>query len=238
MQSVNIQTAQNVNIRYEAASVGDRIVAFLLDAIIRILYSIGVTELFDVLGVTPSTAVVVVVMLPAFLYYLWMEIFFNGQSLGKMALNLKIVMLDGSQPSLGAYLIRWLLRIIDITLFTGGIAVMAIIINGKGQRIGDLAANTTVVKLQRKINAKRHELLKKMPESYQPIFEDVTELSDTDIAVILEALDIYKKTANKEPVIAAEQKVKKILEIESDFPSVKFLYAVVRDYNYLTSGLE
>ena len=44
MQSVNIQTAQNVNIRYEAASVGDRIVAFLIDAIIRVLYGIGIGE--------------------------------------------------------------------------------------------------------------------------------------------------------------------------------------------------
>jgi uncharacterized RDD family membrane protein YckC len=238
MQSVNIQTAQNVNIRYEAASVGDRIVAFLIDAVVRVLYGIGISELFARTGLNLSTAAILITMLPAFLYYLWMEIFFNGQSLGKMALGLKVVMLDGSQPTLGAYLIRWLIRIIDITLFSGGVAVLTIIINGKGQRIGDLAANTTVVKLQGKVSVKRHELLKTMPDTYKPTFENTTQLTDTDIAVILEALNIHKRTANRAPVKAAEEKVKKLLEIESDLPSIKFLYTVVRDYNYMTSGIE
>ncbi|MBT8264498.1 MAG: RDD family protein [Muriicola sp.] len=238
MQSVNIQTAQNVNISYEAASVGDRIIAFLIDAIVRIMYSLGIVEILSRIGIDNSTAILLIVLLPSFLYYLWMEIFFNGQSLGKMALNLKVVMLDGTQPTIGAYLIRWLIRIIDITLFTGGVAVLTIIINGKGQRIGDIAASTTVVKLQGKVSVKRHELLKKMPESYQVTFDNAAQLTDTDVAVILEALNTYKVYANRTPVETVAQKVKNLLEIESDLPSVKFLYTIVRDYNYLTSGIE
>lgn len=238
MQSVNIQTAQNVNISYEAASVGDRIIAFLIDAIVRVMYSLGMSEILTRAGLDNSVAIMLLVMLPAFFYYLWMEIFFNGQSLGKMALSLKVVMLDGSQPTLGAYLIRWVIRIIDITLFTGGVAVLTIIINGKGQRIGDVAANTTVVKLQGQVSVKRHELLKKMPESYQTTFDNASVLTDTDVAVILEVLNTFKVSANRAPVEAVAQKVKKLLDVESNLPSVKFLYTVVRDYNYLTSGIE
>lgn len=238
MQSISVKTAQNVNISYEAASIGDRIIAFLIDAIIRFTYLMGVTTMLNQLGIEVPMTVNLVIMSPALIYYLWMEIFFNGQSLGKMALNMKVVMLDGSRPTLGAYLLRWVLRILDITLFTGGIAVITILINGKGQRLGDVAANTTVVKLQKQISVKRHELLKKMPESYKPTFEQCSQLSDADIAVILEALSIFKKTGNRNPVMAAEKKVKELLDIKAEMPSVQFLYTIVRDYNYLTSGLE
>ena len=237
MQSVNIRTAQNVTIRYEAASIGDRIVAFLLDGIIRVLYAMGVTEIFRQLQLELSTIVLFFILMPALLYYLWMEVFFNGQSLGKMALNMKVVMLDGSQPTLIAYLIRFIFRIIDVSLFTGGIAVITIMINGKGQRLGDIAGHTTVVKLQSNISVKRHELIKTMPETYQATFDQVVQLNDKDIAIILEALETYRNTANKKPVSAAEKRVKDILQIESDLPPVKFLYTIVRDYNYLTSGL-
>ena len=172
MQSVSIQTAQNVNIRYEAASVGDRIVAFLLDAIIRILYAVGITQLFNWANLNISTAVLLIVFLPAILYYLWMEIFFNGQSIGKMTLGMKVVMLDGGQPPIGAYIIRFLLRVVDITLFSGGVAVIVIAISGKGQRLGDIAANTSVVKLQGSMRVKKHDLLKKMAQNYEPMFEN------------------------------------------------------------------
>jgi uncharacterized RDD family membrane protein YckC len=238
MQSVSVQTAQNVNIRYEAASVGERILAFILDTIVRVLYSIAISMLMAQLGMESSELLYLLLISPALVYYLWMEIFFGGQSLAKMAMGMKVVMMDGSRPSLGAYLMRWVLRIIDVTLFTGGVAVLTILINGKGQRLGDIAANTTVVRLQKNMEVKRHELLKRMPESYEVTFDNVTQLSDTDIAVILEALSIHKTTANKKPVMAAEQRVKELCEIESDLPSVKFLYTVVKDYNFLTSGLE
>jgi uncharacterized RDD family membrane protein YckC len=237
MQNVNIQTAQNVNIKYEAASIGDRIVAFLLDAVIRIFYGLGLTEILRRLDIDLPSSVIFLILLPALIYHFWMEVFFNGQSLGKMVLNMKVVMLDGSQPTFMAYLIRFLFRIIDITLFTGGVAVLTIMINGKGQRIGDIAGHTTVVRLQGKVSVKRHELIKNMPETYQPTFDQVTLLSDKDISVILEALETFKKTANRTPVSAVEKRVKEILNIDSDLPSVKFLYTVVRDYNYLTSGL-
>jgi len=147
-------------------------------------------------------------------------------------------MLDGAQPSIGAYMIRFLLRVVDITLFSGGVAVIVIAISGKGQRLGDIAANTTVVKLQANIRVKKHELLKKMPQNHETTFDNVTDLTDKDIAVIMETLALYRKTANKAPVEAVEEKVKNLLNIETDLNTLKFLHTVVRDYNYLTSEFE
>ena len=53
--------------------------------------------------------------LPMLLYHLLFEVFNNGQSIGKASLRIRVVKLDGSQPDLGSLLIRWLLRILDIT---------------------------------------------------------------------------------------------------------------------------
>lgn len=234
MQSISIRTAQNVNIRYEAASVGERIVAFLIDSIIRILLYMGILSFFESIGIELSTTTIILIGLPFIMYHLLFEIFYNGQSLGKLALNLKVVRVNGYQPSIGGYIIRWLFRALEITAFTGILAAIIIMINGKGQRLGDVAAGTAVVKLQKNVKVQRHQLIRDEPKGYSPVFEEVTQLDDRDVAVIIEALDIYKKTANKGPVLAAENRVKELLTIQADMPTVKFLYTVVKDYNHFT----
>ena len=148
MQSVEVRTAQNVKIRYEAASIGDRIVAFFLDGIVLVAITVGLSGLVSSMEATLPVSVSVLLFLPLMMYHLLMEVFFNGQSIGKKTLNIKVVKLDGSRPSLGAYVIRWLFRILEITTFTGVLALIVILVNGKGQRLGDIAAGTTVVKIR------------------------------------------------------------------------------------------
>ncbi len=237
MQRINVQTAQNVRIAYEAASVGDRIIAFFIDILLIVLVLMGLSTLRDNLGMDLPTSVKIVLTLPFMLYDLIFESVFQGQSIGKMALKLKVVMLDGSRPSIGAYFIRWVFRLIEITGTSGMVAAITILINGKGQRLGDIAAGTTVVKLQQKRSVQRHELIKQEPEEYAVSFSNVDNLTDKDIAVILETLKVYRNSGNKIPVETVENKTKEILQIQSDLPTVKFLYTIVKDYNYLTSGM-
>ncbi|MBA3971750.1 MAG: RDD family protein, partial [Bacteroidetes bacterium] len=153
MDNIKIQTTQNVDIEYELASIGDRILATLLDYVFFIAYFV---LLLIIAGFTKglffeSIAVIIILVLPVFLYDLLCEMFFQGKSLGKMIMKIKVVKLDGTQAGFGAYMLRWLLRIIDTKLFSGGVALIAIIVNGKGQRIGDMAAGTTVIKMKQKI---------------------------------------------------------------------------------------
>jgi len=54
-----------------------------------------------------------------------------------------------STPSFGAYVIRWLLRPIDILITTGFVGFVSIIVTQHGQRVGDVAARTTVVRQQK-----------------------------------------------------------------------------------------
>jgi len=237
MQSVDVRTAQNVRIRYEAASIGDRIVAYILDTIILVAVIFGISTILSSLETSLPVSISVVLFIPVMSYHLLCEVFLNGQSIGKRVLNIKVVKLDGSRPSLGAYLIRWLFRILEITLFTGVLALIVILINGKGQRLGDVAAGTTVVKLRPPTRVSRHSLIRDEPEAYNATYATVTQLSDSDISIVMEALASYRKTANKEPVIEAEKRVKEYLDIQSNQPTLQFLYTIIKDYNHLTSQM-
>lgn len=79
----------------------------------------------------------------ALAYYIVMEAI-TGQTLGKMAMKLKVVKKDGAKIDWQASIIRNLLRIIDGFFFylVGAIVVW---LSKSKQRLGDMAANTIVV---------------------------------------------------------------------------------------------
>ena len=111
MRHVEVQTAQHVAIGYTVASVGDRILAYIIDLVILIVFIFGMLILFSITGVlTGFTRAVVIIfpvlmLLPYLLYDLLMEYFFNGQSVGKRLRKIKVVRLDGTPATLGNYLL-------------------------------------------------------------------------------------------------------------------------------------
>lgn len=236
MQTVSVRTTQNVVIDYPVASLGDRILAYFIDVLIMVAYIILI---FLVIGFGEIGSIAIIISLisiPLFLYHMLFEIFMNGQSPGKRQMNIKVVRLDGTPPTIGNYIIRWLLRIIEIDLMSGAIALLTIAINGKGQRVGDIAAGTTVVKLveQQAVTAK--EVFTLTEESYVPVFQQVIQLNDNDIELIQQALEVNRTTGNLQPVMAVTEKVKSNLGIQTDLPPVKFLYTLVKDYGHITAG--
>lgn len=234
MQNVNIQTAQNVGIQYEIAGIGLRMGAFAIDMVVIVAYIIGMVILLDLIDLQAGW-VMLMFYLPVFFYHFLCEVFFEGQSIGKRQLNIKVVKLDGTPPTLGGYFLRWILRPIDILIFSGGIGVLSILMTKNSQRVGDIAAGTTVVKVGRKVHVEAHEIIKTLEEDYKVSFPEVSRLSDKQIDIIKQALAVNKRQANIKPVLAITNKTKEFLEIQSDLPPVKFLYTVVKDYKYLTS---
>jgi uncharacterized RDD family membrane protein YckC len=89
----------------------------------------------------PSLLYAVIVVL----YYILLEGYL-GQTFGKMVLGIKVVREDnGEVPGLGGATIRTLFRIVD-GLFSYLVAFIAVLISGKNQRLGDMAAHTLVVR--------------------------------------------------------------------------------------------
>jgi uncharacterized RDD family membrane protein YckC len=244
MQTIEIQTTQNVNIEYPIASVGERIVAAIIDVLIMVGYFIAVFFLYIwLIDATDGSAFYfpvaygVIFFLPLFFYHLLCETFLNGQSFGKKIMKMRVVKLDGSQAGIGSYFLRWILAPIDYFLY-GAVAIITMIVNGKGQRLGDLAANTTVVKL--KAEAKLDDtILKVTPINYEVKFPQVSALSDKDISLVKEVLDlnfkkpdiiVYTRILNK-----TKEAIEKKMNVNADLHPLTFLDTVLKDYNYLLS---
>lgn len=233
--AIVIHTSQNVALEYEPASLGDRILATLIDYLIFLAWAIAIGFLIrQVPTLTQGNNTFVLLglfALPLMLYDLLCEVFLNGQSLGKIAVKIRVVSLDGSQPRLGAYMLRWLLRLIESPFFLGGIVgLIAIAVSNKGQRVGDIAAGTTVVKLTRPVTLDQvtHRTL---PEDYAVTFPQVGQLSDRDIHVIREAL----RRNNPELVTLAADKVKEVIGVQSEVPDEVFLRTLIQDYQFLAT---
>ena len=232
MQKVIIQTSQNVFIEYELASVGDRILAALLDYLVMFAYIVVIIIVATSVELDFNTTYFVIFYIPIFFYHFICEISFNGQSFGKKQMNIKVVKLDGTQPTLGSYLFRWLIKPIDI-FFYGGVAILTIIISGKGQRLGDIPAGTTVIRLKNRVSLS-DRTLPGIQENYIPVYPEVTRLSDRDIEIIKEVIFTYQQNRNRKPVDLLTAKTLEFLNVKTDLPPLKFLQQVVLDYTNLT----
>ncbi len=152
-------------------------------------------------------------------------------------MKMRVVKLDGTQAGIGSYFLRWILTLIDYSFF-GAVGIITLMMNGKGQRLGDLAANTTVVKL--KAETKLDDtILTATPVNYDVKFPQVSALTDKDIAIIKSVLDMNYKNPDIYLYNQMLQKTKAAVEnktgITSTLHPLTFLDTVLKDYNYLLS---
>lgn len=155
----------------------------------------------------------------------------------KKIMKMRVVKLDGTQAGIGSYFLRWILTLIDYSFF-GAVGIITLMMNGKGQRLGDLAANTTVVKL--KAETKLDDtILTATPVNYDVKFPQVSALTDKDIAIIKSVLDMNYKNPDIYLYNQMLQKTKAAVEnktgITSTLHPLTFLDTVLKDYNYLLS---
>lgn len=235
---IDIQTTQNVRLHYEVASIGDRVLAYLID----LLIVTGVAHIirffyFTIVGGSNQTLIVIgyfLYLVPMLFYHFAMEILNDGQSVGKRIMKIRVIRMDGTQPSIGNYAIRWVTRIIEISGVGYGIAIIVVLINGKGQRLGDMAAGTTVAKVKKRITLD-DTILAFSHENYQPFYPKSQLLSTRDIEIIKEAMHFYTKYRNRMVMDVCAHKVKTLfsIDIKTDTtPNFEFLNHVVSDYSY------
>ncbi|RFN58032.1 RDD family protein [Marixanthomonas ophiurae] len=237
MDKFQIETAQNVNIVQNVAGVGDRILAFLIDSAIMFIYILLVSFLFGFLDFfSDSFLLWMTIMLPLLLYHLLWEQFWNGQSPGKAVMKIRVVKIDGSKPAFSNYLIRWLLRIIDITILSGAVALVVILFNGRGQRLGDLAAATTVISEKKTISFAQ-TVLTDLPENYNPEYPQVTIFTDAEMQTIKNMFQQAKYNGNHNVILKLSNRVSKVMEVQYETTPLTFIDTVIKDYNYYTQQL-
>ncbi len=241
MLNVQVQTAQNVVIEYPIAGIGDRILAAILDGLVVSAYAF--IAFFGGGALLADTSFIITFMvlfyLPIFFYHLICEIFFDGQSIGKKAMSIRVVRLDGTSPSLGNYVMRWITRFFEVGVFAGMPAIVAIVLSDKGQRMGDMAARTCVVKLRE--SAIGETLFQAIDDNYELAHTEVNQLVDQDVDIIKDVLRAYNKTGRTPKMAAMLARtvdvVAKKMGVTTTAPPVAFLRQVVKDYNHFAGKL-
>lgn len=247
MVELQINTTQNVNINFTAASVGERILAYIIDIIIKIAYVVviyqitlnvlGVDEMIEDMDRWSQIAIMVSFYLPVVFYSLIFETFLDGQTIGKRIMKIKVVKIDGYQASLYDYLVRWFFRIIDLNMASGIVALIAIVTSKKSQRLGDMTAGTSVITLKNNVNIS-HTILEELDEDYIPTYPNVIKLSDNDARIIKETYNRAKAARDYETLIKLRNKIIEVAEIKKNNESdMEFIDTVLKDYNYYTQGM-
>ena len=247
MSQLSIITTQNVVINFTAASVGERILAFLTDIVIQIAYAItvfyGIFNLLQLGNLIKNwdnwsrIAVIILFFIPIIFYTILLESIFEGQTFGKRLLKIKVVKIDGYQASFGDYLIRWLFRLIDIFSNSGILALISIVITDKSQRLGDISAGTSVISLKNNISI-NSTILQEIDEQYIPTYASVIKLSDNDVRIILENFLFAKKNYDLEKLKKIKTKIETVTGIKNQSGNdADFIKTILKDYNYYTQNM-
>lgn len=239
-ESYKINTTQNVRLSFEVASIGDRMAAGIIDLLALVGYSTLLNFLMSLDILPNETGYQYVYALPAILYHLLFETLNNGRSIGKMIMKTRVMRTDGTEPRLGDYILRWLIGMFEIVASFGIIAIFAYLFNGKGQRLGDMAAGTTVVKLKQKVTLEQ-TIFEETNDGYVPTYHNANILTDAEIEAIKEVVDTFTKTYSVETLTLISKTkfvIEQRLNVKAQGSDKDFLMLVVRDFNHLTGRIE
>ena len=168
-ETLIIETPERVPLAFALASIGNRFLAVAIDhtiqyfAIFVVAYAFlsasGLTDAFkDGSAATFAEempkwtiAILVLVLFLIFAgYFIIFEWLWNGQTPGKRLLKLRVIREDGRPITLWEAMARNLLRIFDAVpgfiLPVYSIGLIAIFMNKRDQRIGDMFAGTVVIR--------------------------------------------------------------------------------------------
>lgn len=262
MSLIKIATIFNIDLEFEIAEIHKRIFAYLIDFTILVLYFISMKYLYYG-GVSSDRDVlesrmgldILTISFPMLIYSLVTEIALHGQTVGKKLMNLRVLSLDGGEPSLSQYLLRWIFRAFEwpfffgyvvfsgetiisyatVTAFLGIVVVIIIAISKKNQRLGDFAANTVVVNTVSPFSVNDTVFMEIENENYKVKFPEVLRLSDRDINTIKNIINLFHRENNTETCNRVALKVEEVLNIKTDMYAIDFLEKLLADYNYLAT---
>lgn len=156
-EQVSVETPEQIDINFQQAGIGSRFYAALIDTALLTLISLAgyyvnrqfISELGDIVGNWLGAVGGIIVFALFWGYYIVFEVTTNGQTLGKLALGLRVIKEGGYPIGFADSAIRNLVRIVDFLPFFYGVGLICMLINRNWKRLGDLAAGTLVIKTAR-----------------------------------------------------------------------------------------
>lgn len=232
MSTIEISTSHNIVVQFELASLGQRILAYIFDFTLLFLVSLFMLFVFG-----DGMFFYMLIFFVWSFYHLAFEVFNKGQSLGKKIFNIRVVHLSGQMPSLNDYMIRWVFRMIETLPALGSVAVIFISSSAKGQRIGDILAQTSVVRKKNE-NAVQLDSLKNIKSLPELFYPQVSQFADQDMLLVKHSLHRYRLAPNEANRDVLDKLAKKIADkLNVDLNKVKigeFLDRVLHEYIVLT----
>lgn len=259
MSLIQINTPFNIDLEFEIAEFHKRLLAYIIDFLLLVFYLFCMKELlYTGLDLERSEVVgldILIISMPMFLYSLCTELWMKGQTVGKKVLGIRVISLEGGEPTFGQYLTRWITRVWEwpflfgymaystlsipiytlITAFLGVIVVIIVAVNSKSQRLGDMAANTAVVNTSTSFTLADTVFMHVTNTDYKVMFPEVMRLSDRDINTVKSVLNHAIKKGNFDMCNRVAMKVQDVLKINTNMYANDFLEKLLEDYNYLAT---
>ncbi len=148
--TLKIHTPEGIVFSLHLAGPVSRFLAWLTDLGCILVISNTLSALIGILGIISPDLVsglrILTYFVTSIAYSVICEWYWSGQSVGKKLLHLRVIDAQGLYLKFNQIVIRNLLRFVDtlpMLYMVGGIAML---ISGKAQRVGDIAANTIVVR--------------------------------------------------------------------------------------------
>jgi len=252
MAEIQITTTQNVTIAFTAAEVGERILAYFIDLVIKIAYistliyligsftGSGGMEIEENFDADPWSVMAIIILLgaPVFFYTIVLESVLMGQTVGKKLAKIQVVKIDGYRVTFLDFFIRWVMRFVDINIFSGVVALVSIGSSKNHQRLGGMASGTAVISLKNKVNIS-HTILQEVAEDYQPTYLSVIKLSDNDVRIIKENFLRAKKANDFKTILLLKEKIIGVIEEkpDKDVTAENFINCILKDYNHFTKNM-
>lgn len=246
MSQIAINTSQNVNINFTTASVGERLLAFLIDMAVKVLFLLAIyyiffkffnlDTIFKDLDQWSVATIMILLSLPVIIYTLVLESIMEGQTPGKKLLKIKVVKIDGYQANFSDYLMRWFFRIIDVWTNGGVIGLVSMIASKDNQRFGDMVSGCAVITVKNNVNIS-HTILVDLKDDYIPTFPPVISLTDNDMRIIKENFQKALKIDDRRLLTKLSNKLKETLKLTvdpRDFTERQFIATIIKDYNFYT----
>ncbi|MFD1552479.1 hypothetical protein DNU06_10390 [Putridiphycobacter roseus] len=248
MKKVEILTANTIPIQYEAASMLHRGMALLLDFIVKIIYILIISLLMGLLftginlfGEESLSYIIqfVLIWIPITFYSLLLEYLLKGQTVGKLIMGIRVVSITGENAKINDYIMRWLFRIVDFWFSLGGIGAILIYTSQNSQRMGDILAQTIVIKNKSTQLYSIQDILNiKTKSNHPPTYLAVTQFTDEDMLILKNTITRYKRfpnEAHKAAILKLSDKMCVLLQIqEAPKKKIAFLRTILQDYIVLT----
>jgi uncharacterized RDD family membrane protein YckC len=265
VKTITVKTDQNIEIELELASLAQRFAAVVLDVVILVVYFALMTFIIAMVFLNSYdyynqeansedfwlAVFYIIVYLPFLLYTPLMEYLTKGQTIGKLALGIRVVKATGDNATFKDYFTRWLFRPVEfyilnffgigffLALINGFFDALFALISGRSQRIGGFMSNTIVVRKNPLRDYSIKDVLSiKTNENHVATYPGVTKFTDDDMMLIKRTIGRVESFQNTETKLFAVELANKTAEElglqETPPKKLTFLKTVLDDYVVLT----